>query len=214
MEANDSRRSPLAQSFEELGEGMRRLRSSRGWSRQGIVGRLNEIARREGAGWTLSAASIQRFETGRGQRPRLIHAVALDQAYSANHWILLSLAQLLGPVWQPWAEMDWPRNAHVVAWPSGITGPAWVHVWPSSRSIGLEHTFALTWLGDSRREHRVSLAPEGEYWVFMKPSVAGRQHADLEIVEPEHSFYVLHGLGLPPREDLRQTRVETGWSTT
>lgn len=212
-DVEEPRSSPLARSYDELGEGMRRLRVSRGWSRQHIVARLDLIRRREGASWTLSAGSVQRFENGHGQRPRLAHASALDEAYEANHWISLSLTQLQGPAWQPWAEVDWPKHAHHVAWPTVLAGRVWVHAWPSTRSVGLEHHFSLVWLGTERRSHRVVLGPGGQYWVFTKPSLAGVPHADLAVIEEQRPFHLLHGLGFPPRNDLEVVEIGSGWLT-
>ena len=201
---------PLARSFEELGEGMRRLRTAQGWSRRAVVGRLQRIAERDGALWTLSVSSLQRFERGRGQRPRLAHAAALDEAYAASHWIALSLAGLEGAGWRPWAQADWPRQVQRVAWPLAVHARVWVHVWPSARCVGVEHRFELTWLGCARRSVRVVLAAPGQYWVLDKPRVVGLPHAELIIEEPMHPFHVLAGLGAPARRDVPLVDIGSG----
>lgn len=205
-------RGPLAGTYEQLGEGMRRLRLARGWSRQEVVARLGRIAQERSEPWALSATSLQRFESGRGQRPRLAHADALDEAYAANQWISLSLAQLSGARWQPWTDLDWPKTTHHVGWPAALSSSVWVHVRPSAHNAGVLHVFLLTWRHDARRQHTAILPAEGEYWVLDKPSYMDARHADLRITELQQPVHVLHGLGSPPRHDIEQVDLSSGWT--
>lgn len=144
----------VPQTSQELGEGMRALRS---------VG-LRSLERNQHPGKTgiygytyrvrVSRSALSRYEGG--VLPPLHLAAHLDQLYSADGWIDLGMRSLWRPHWDPWEQSDaWPQRMHFTRWPSRYSGLVWMKVVPASRSVDEDHTVILDW-GPWHREVRLA----------------------------------------------------------
>jgi DNA-binding XRE family transcriptional regulator len=189
----------LARDFRDLGERMRMLRRTLGAS-------LEELAALVG----ISASKLRRIEQGQRPHPKLSEAELLDLHYGGQGWVRLSIIQLHGARWSPWAE-SWPDVSHQCNWPAELCSDVWLHVAPEQEGVSAEHSFLLTW-GEWSRRHTTVLDACGEYLVTGK----GKDHDGisklLNISCVDRRFYIMFGAGPPPPGDVPVRYLHEGWT--
>lgn len=194
----ESRDGPLASSAVELGQGMRKIRESRGWTLRGME-RLQEDAGEVFASRSL----LSEFETGK-KLPSLAVAEKLDRLYGGESWICLSVEALRQRKWSPW-DAEWPATEHFHAWLEEYRGPVWVRVKPTPQEAGAEYEIRLTW-GPHRWSSKVACPEEGLY------IVTGKADGEVPIrVRTSRLSYCQFGTG-KPRGDSAVKDINEEWT--
>ncbi|WP_395405626.1 helix-turn-helix domain-containing protein (plasmid) [Arthrobacter sp. UC242_113] len=172
----ESRDGPLASSATELGQAMRKMRKSRGWTLRDM-----EALQEHACTHIASKSLLSKFETGK-KLPDEATSEKLDQLYGGESWIHMSVVALRQRTWSPW-DADWPATEHFHSWAEEYRGPVWIRVKPTPQDAGTEYSIQLSW-GPHRWTRKVACPVEGLYLITGK----GDGEVPIRVVTSPRSF--------------------------
>lgn len=171
----------------ELGEGLRKLRTL------GLKKLADSQVRGPGLPPPLSKSTLHRYEQGK-LLPPLEHAKRLDQLYSGDGWVEVSLRSLWRSSWDPWASPDGGTSMfHSVEWPARYSGVVWMKLKPTKTDVDQLHRFHLAW-GAWIRDVELRLPAAGVLLLTGK-AIDYDDVARTCNVTANRRVYLLHGAG-------------------
>lgn len=156
----------------------------------------------------FSRSQLSAYETAR-RLPPLEYAEALDQLYSANGWLALSIRTLRRGDWDPWRTDRSASYRHAFSWNAAYEGIVWIEIRPvDGAHYSVDHKILSEW-GPWWRNDELQIAACGVVLVTGKAADPDGVAKTYNLTS-NRAVFALSGFGeIPAGENILDIRQ--GW---